>query len=116
MSLLLSDIRLEPAPHGALITHEGIVAHLVHRHGLNLSYALAVRQVLDGTMAITGLTGGVGTGKSETLVACIKAVLWQQGCLNPKNRILPIWIPSIGGRRSEGHRKTTPLPPVHASG
>ena len=37
-----------------------------------------MRQVLDES-CITALTGGAGTGKSQTTVACIKAVLWQQG-------------------------------------
>ena len=58
--------------------------HLVKQHGLNPSQALAVRQVLDES-CITALTGGAGTGKSETLVACIKAVLWQQGLLVAQN-------------------------------
>ena len=43
-----------------------------------------MRQVLDDS-CITALTGGAGTGKSETLVACIKAVLWQQGLLVAQN-------------------------------
>ena len=43
-----------------------------------------MRRVLDES-CITPLTGGVGTGKSETLVACIKAVQWQQGLPVAKN-------------------------------
>ena len=43
-----------------------------------------MRRVLDES-CITALTGGAGTGKSETLVACIKAVLWQQGLLVAQN-------------------------------
>ena len=43
-----------------------------------------MRQVLDES-CITTLNGGAGTGKSETLVACIKAVLWQQGHLVAQN-------------------------------
>ena len=58
--------------------------HLVKRHALNPSPALAVRQVLDES-CITALTGGAGTGKSETMVACIKAVLWQQGLVVAQN-------------------------------
>ena len=63
---------------------QDILKHLVKQHGLNPSQALAVRQVLDES-CITALTGGAGTGKSETLVACIKAVLWQQGLLVAQN-------------------------------
>ena len=61
-----------------------ILKHLVQRHALNPSQALAVRHVLDES-CITALTGGAGTGKSETLVAGIKAVLWQQGPLVAQN-------------------------------
>ena len=61
-----------------------ILKHLVQRHALNPSQALAVRQVLDES-CITALTGGAGTGKSETVVACTKAVLWQQGLLVAQN-------------------------------
>ena len=43
-----------------------------------------MRQVLDES-CITALTGGAGTGKSETMVACIKAVLWQQGLVVAQN-------------------------------
>ena len=52
---------------------------------LNPSQALAVRQVLDES-CITALTGGAGKGKSETMVTCIKAVLWQQGLMVAQNR------------------------------
>ena len=34
---------------------------------------------------ITALIGGAETGKSETLVACINAVLWQQGLIFAQN-------------------------------
>ena len=59
--------------------------HLIERHGLNPAQALAVRNVLDGSITISGLTEGAGAGKSETLVACIKAVIWQQGYQKPQN-------------------------------
>ena len=32
---------------------------------------------------VSSMTGGAGTGKSETVVACIKAVMWQQGHFDP---------------------------------
>ena len=63
--------------------HE-ILPYLVRRHCLNLSQALAARQVLDES-CITTLIGGARTRKSETLVACIKAVLWQQGYIVAQN-------------------------------
>ena len=78
---MLANIRAEPRDTPPLSNEDQeMLKHLVQRHGLNHSQALAVRQVLDES-CITALTGGVGTGKSETLVACIKAVLWQQGLL-----------------------------------
>ena len=43
-----------------------------------------MRQVLDES-CITALTGGGGTQKSQTMVACIKAVLWQQGLVVAQN-------------------------------
>ena len=46
---------------------------------------MAIRQVLDEP-CIIALTGGAGTRKSETLVACIKAVLWQQGYIVAQNQ------------------------------
>ena len=61
-----------------------ILKELVQRPTLNPSQALAVRQVLDES-CITALTGGAGRGKSETLVAYIIAVLWQQGHLVAQN-------------------------------
>ena len=61
-----------------------IMKYLVKQHAPNRSQALAVRQVLDES-CITALTGGAGTGKSETMVACIKAVLWQQALVVAQN-------------------------------
>ena len=61
-----------------------ILHYVIKRQCLNPSHALAVRQVLDESY-ITALTGGAGTGKSETLVACIKAMLWQQGYIVAQN-------------------------------
>ena len=78
---LLANIRAEPREAPPLSNEDqDILKHLVQRHALNPSQALAVRQVLDES-CITTLTGGAGTGKSNTMVACIKAVLWQQGLL-----------------------------------
>ena len=82
---LLANMRAEPRDTPPLSTEDqDILKHLVKQHGLNPSQALAVRQVLDES-CITALAGGAGTGKSETLVACIKAVLWQQGLLVAQN-------------------------------
>ena len=82
---LLANMRAEPRDTPPLSTEDqDILKHLVKQDGLNPSQALAVRQVLDES-CITTLAGGVGTGKSETLVACIKAVLWQQGLLVAQN-------------------------------
>ena len=73
---MLANIQAEPRDVPPLSNEDQeIFKHLVQRHGLNPSQALAVHQVLDES-CITALTGGAGTGKSETLVACIKAVLW----------------------------------------
>ena len=63
---------------------QDILKHLVKQHALNPSRALAVRQVLDES-CITSLTRGAGIGKSKTMVACIKAVPWQQGLLVAQN-------------------------------
>ena len=78
---MLANMRAEPRDTPPLSTEDqDILKQFVKQHALNPSQALAVRQVLDES-CITALTGGAGTGKSETLVACIKAVLWQQGLL-----------------------------------
>ena len=60
-----------------------ILRHLVEHHNLNPSQALAVRQCLDEGAVVSSMTGGAGTGKSETLVARIKAVMWQEGHFDP---------------------------------
>ena len=52
-----------------------ILAELVQHHNLNPSPALAVRQCLDERSVVSAMTGGAGTGKSETLMACIKGVM-----------------------------------------
>ena len=82
---LLANIRADPRDAPPLSNeHQDILKHLVQRHALNPSQALAVRQVLDES-CITTLTRGAGTGKSETMVAGIKAVLWQQSLLVAQN-------------------------------
>ena len=81
---MVANIRAEPRDLPPLSNpDQEIFQHLVKCHCLNPSQALAVRQVLDES-CITSLTGGAGTGKSQTLVACIKAVLWQQGFIVPQ--------------------------------
>ena len=91
-----------------------ILRQLVVHHNLNPSQALGVRQCVDEGAIVSSMTGGAGTGKSETLVACIKVVMWQQGhfdpCIpNPKN---PDSI-HIGKKGGGEHLMTTPL--GHAS-
>ena len=82
---LLANMRAEPRDTPPLSNEDqDILKHLVKQHALNPSQALAARQVLDES-CIAALNGGAGTGKSETLVACIKAVLWQQGLLVAQN-------------------------------
>ena len=82
---LLANMRAEPKDTPPLSNEDqGILKHLVKQHTLNPSQALAVRQVLDRS-CITAVTGGASTGKLETMVACIKAVLWQQGLLVAQN-------------------------------
>ena len=83
---------------------QDILKHLVKQHALNPSQALAVRQVLDES-CITTLTGGAGTGKSETLLACIKAVLWQQGLLVAQNPD-PLDLGTLNMGRKVGRPKT----------
>ena len=60
-----------------------ILRHLVAHHNLNPSQALAVRQCLDEGTIVSSMTRGAVTGKSETLVACIKAAMWQHGHFDP---------------------------------
>ena len=82
---LLANMRAEPRDAPPLSNEDqDILKHLVKPHALNPSQALAVRQELDES-CLTALTRGAGTGKSETLVACIKAVVWQQGFLVTQN-------------------------------
>ena len=106
---MLANFWAEPRD-APLLSNEDpeILKYLVQRHGLNASQTLAVRHVRDES-CITALTGGAGTGKSDTLVACIKAVLWQQGLLfapNPK----PANLGTINtGKKVGGHKGDTPL-------
>ena len=82
---VLANMRAEPKDTPPLSNEDhDILKHLIKQHALNPSHAFAVRQVLDES-CITALTGGAGTGKSETMVACIKAVLWQHGLLVAQN-------------------------------
>ena len=77
---LLNATRQEPHLAASLPAEDQqIVRHLVEHHNMNPSQALAVGQCLDEGAIVSSMTGGAGTGKSETLVACIKAVMWQQG-------------------------------------
>ena len=55
-----------------------LVSGIAQLHYQNTAQTLAVRQVLDQS-CIAVLSGGAVIGKSQILVACIKAVLWQQG-------------------------------------
>ena len=81
---LLNATRQEPHLAASLpVEDQQILRHLVAHHNLNPSQALAFRQFLDEGAIVSSMTGGAGTGKSETLVACIKAVMWQQGSFDP---------------------------------
>ena len=77
---LLNANRQEPHLATTLLAEDPqILRHLVADHNLNPSQALAVRQCLDEGAIVLSMTDGAGTGNSETLLACIKAVMWQQG-------------------------------------
>ena len=77
---LLNATRQEPHLAASLPAEgQQILRHLAAYHNLNPSQALAVGQCLDEGAIVSSKTGGAGTEKSETLVACIKAVMWQQG-------------------------------------
>ena len=82
---MLAKIRAEvrDVPPLSNEDHE-ILKHLVQRLCLNPSHVFAMHQILDKS-CITALIRGAGTGKPQTLVACIKAVLWQQGLMVPQN-------------------------------
>ena len=81
---LLNATRQEPRLSNSLPAEDQqILRYLVEHHNLNPSQALAVRPCLDEGAVVSSMTGGAGTGKSETLVACIKAVMWQQGYFDP---------------------------------
>ena len=105
---LLANIRAGPKDTPPLSNEDqDILKHLVKHHAVNPSQALAVRQVLDES-CITALTGGAGTGKSKAMVACIKAVLWQQSlvvALNPD----PADMGTVNmGRKVGGPEEDTP--------
>ena len=81
---LLNATRQEPRLSNSLPAEDQhILRHPVEHHNLNPSQALAVRQCLDEGAVVSSMIGGAVTGKSETLVACIKAVMWQQGYFDP---------------------------------
>ena len=100
---LLANIRAKPRGLPPLSNQDQDIFHdVIKHHCLNPSQALAVPQVLDES-CITASTGGAGTGKSETLVACIKAVLWQQGYIVAQNP-----YPAHPGTISQGKRVRGP--------
>ena len=83
-SALLNATRQEPHLAASLPAEDQhILRHFVAHHNLNPCQALAVQQCLDEGAVVSSMNGGAGTGKSETLVACIKAVMWQQGYFDP---------------------------------
>ena len=86
---LLNATRQEPHLAAILLAEDQpILRHLVAHHNLNPSQPLAVWQCLHEGAIVSSMTGGAGTGKSETVVACIMAVMWQRyfdPCIpNPK--------------------------------
>ena len=105
---MLANIRAEPRDAPPLSKEDQeILKHLVQHHGLNPSQALAVRQVIDES-CITTLIGGAGTGKSESLLACIKTLLWQQGLLFAQNSD-PAHLGTINmGKKVRGPEGDTP--------
>ena len=75
--MLLNATRQEPHLAASLPAEDQqILRHLVAHHNLNPSQALAVQQCLHEGTIVSSMTGGAGAGKLETLVACIKAVMW----------------------------------------
>ena len=107
---LLANIRAEPRDTPPLSNEDhDILKHLVKRHALNPSQALDLRQVSDES-CITALNGGAGTRKSETMVACIKAVLWQQGLLVAQNPDLAHLGTFNRGRKVGGPEEDTQPP------
>ena len=82
-------------------------------HNLNPSQALAVRQCLDEGAIVSSMTDGAGTGKSETLVPCIKAVMLQQGFFDPciPNHRAPASIHT--GKKGGGGTQRPPPSGVH---
>ena len=109
---MLNATRQEPRLSNSLPAEDQqILRHLVEHHNLNPSQALAVRQCLDEGAVVSSMTGGAGTGKSETLVACIKAVMWQQGYFDPciPNPKAPDSIHT--GRKGGGGGGTNRQPP-----
>ena len=83
----------------------------MEHHNLNPSQALAVRQCLDEGVVVSSMTGGAGTGKSETMVACIKAVMWQQGYLDQCIPIPKAPDSIHTGRKGGGGAAPTNKPP-----
>ena len=67
-----------------------ILKHLMILHKLNTEQAHAVRLVLDGA-PILPVSGNVGSGKTQTATACIKALIMQQGYHKAS-------APNMGGR------------------
>ena len=112
---LLNACRQEPQLSASLPDEDQhILRHLVEHHNLNTFQALAIRQCLDEGALVSSMTGGAGTGKSENVVACIKAVMWQQGYFDPciPNPKAPDSI-HTGKKGGGGHPPTNPL--GHAS-
>ena len=119
---LLNATRQEPQLSASLPDEDQqILRHLVEHHNLNPSQAWAVGQCLDEGVVVSSMTGGAGTGKSETLVACIKAVMWQQGYFDPciPNPKAPDSMHTGKKGGGGGHPPTNPLghaswsPPQH---
>ena len=88
---------------------------MIKHHSLNPSQALAVRHVL-GASCITTLTRGAGTRKLDNLVACVKAVLWQQGYIVDQNPDAADPSTINLGRRGRGPKGDSPPPPLCAGG
>ena len=87
-----------------------ILRHLFEHHTLNPSQTLAVRQCLDEGAVVSSMIEGASTGKSDTVVACIKALMWQRGYFDPciPNPKAPNLI-HTGKKGGGGTHRQTPL-------
>ena len=114
---LLNATRQEPGGAAGLVAEDQqIPRHFVAHHNLNPSQALAFRQCLDEFSVVSAMIGAAGTRKSEALVACLKAAMWQQGhfdpCMRDPQKPSAVHI----GRKGGGHPTHPGLRPDQCTG